>query len=84
MDNYNKNLSTGKPEQYQFTARVYKLKVTFARHGISQRIISDDEPQLSSKEFPHPAETWNFEDTHSRSMLPQSPLLEGSGRNLKE
>lgn len=60
-DNYNKNLRIGKPEQYQFTTRVHKLKATFARHGIPERIISDNEPQLSSKEFPHFAKTWNFE-----------------------
>ena len=55
--NYNKNLRTGKLEQYQFTTRVHKLKATFARHGIPKRIISDNEPQLSSKEFPCFAKT---------------------------
>ena len=59
--NNNKNLGTGKLEQYQFTTRVHKLKATFARHGIPKRIISDNEPQSSSKEFPRFAKTWHFE-----------------------
>lgn len=56
-DKHNKNLRIGKPEQYQFTTRVHKLKATFARHGIPKRIISNDEPQSSSKECPHFAKT---------------------------
>lgn len=56
-DNNNKNLRIAKLKKYQFTTRVHKLKGTFARHGIPKRIISDDETQSSSKEFPHFAKT---------------------------
>lgn len=56
-DNYSRNLRIGKPEQYQSTTGAHKLKATLARHGIPERIISDEEPQSSSKEFPHFAKT---------------------------
>lgn len=84
-DNYNKNLRIAKLEKYQFTTRVHKLKATFARHGIPKRIISDDETQSSSKEFPHFAKTWVLNTSRSVHITTEpSPLQGVSGENLKE
>lgn len=51
------------------------MKSTFAHHGISEKVVSDNGPCYSSAEFHRFADTWGF--THSTSGLchPQSNSL---------
>ena len=56
------------------TARqvITKMKNQFSRHGVPDKVISDNGPQFSSSEFAQFAENWDFEHVtsspyHSRS-----------------
>ncbi|CAI5678504.1 unnamed protein product [Oreochromis niloticus] len=51
---------------------IKKLKAIFARHGIPEKLISDNGPQYSSREFKDFAVTWDFVHTTSSPLYPQS------------
>ena len=44
---------------------IQKLKTAFALHGISESLVSDNEPQFSSQEFQQFLEEYDFEHTTS-------------------
>ena len=51
---------------------ITKLKSQFARHGIPDKLISDNGPQFSSAEFENFERTWGFKHTTSSPHYPQS------------
>ncbi|XP_033759897.1 uncharacterized protein K02A2.6-like [Pecten maximus] len=54
---------------------IAKLKVIFARHGIPEKLISDNGPQYSSDKFSNFARTWDFIHETSSPLYPQSNCL---------
>ena len=42
------------------SAIINKLKATFARHGIPEKLVSGNSPQFSAQEFAHFANAWDF------------------------
>lgn len=53
-------------------AVIHKMKAAFARHGIPNKVISDNGPCYSSQEFKRFAEQWGFQHTTSSPRYPQS------------
>uniref|UniRef100_A0A8C6KCM5 Gypsy retrotransposon integrase-like protein 1 n=1 Tax=Nothobranchius furzeri TaxID=105023 RepID=A0A8C6KCM5_NOTFU len=51
---------------------IKKLKAIFARHGIPEKLVSDNGPQYSCREFKDFAVTWDFVHTTSSPLYPQS------------
>jgi len=51
---------------------ISKLKVIFARHGIPEKVVSDNGPQYRGKEFEDFAKTWGFTHTSTSPHYPQS------------
>ncbi|KAL0174707.1 hypothetical protein M9458_030675, partial [Cirrhinus mrigala] len=51
---------------------IHKLKAHFARHGIPDTVISDNEPQYSSQEFKQFSIAWEFRHVTSSPAYPQS------------
>ncbi|XP_026054529.1 uncharacterized protein K02A2.6-like [Carassius auratus] len=54
------------------SAVIRKLKAIFARHGIPEKIISDNGPQFSSHDFKNFAIHWDFMHVTSSPHYPQS------------
>lgn len=54
------------------TAVIRKLKAIFARHGVPEKIISDNGPQYSSHDFKDFAVQWDFAHMTSSPHYPQS------------
>ncbi|XP_061170285.1 uncharacterized protein K02A2.6-like [Saccostrea echinata] len=51
---------------------ITKLQESFSRHGIPEKVVSDNGPQYSSHEFRDFAHQWNFNHTTSSPRYPQS------------
>ncbi|KAK7095117.1 hypothetical protein V1264_002767 [Littorina saxatilis] len=51
---------------------IYKLKAHFARHGIPERLVSDNGPPFQGSEFRTFANQWGFEHVTSSPGYPQS------------
>ena len=49
-----------------------RTKSIFARHGVSEKVITDNRLQLSSNEFCQFSNTYEFEYTTSSLYFPQS------------
>lgn len=54
------------------TAVITKLKAAFARHGIPERVISDNGPCYSADEYHRFAELWDFKHITTSPRYPQS------------
>jgi len=46
---------------------INKLKAIYARHGIPEKLVSDNGPQFSAQEFAHFANEWDFSPTYPQS-----------------
>ena len=51
---------------------IQALKVTFARHGVPECVISDNGPAYASEEFKRFAEQWEFQHVTTSLHYPQS------------
>ena len=54
------------------SAIINKLKAIFVRHGIPEKLVSDNSPQFSTQEFAHFANEWDFSQITSSPNYPQS------------
>ena len=54
------------------TSVINKLKAIFARHGIPEKLVTDNGPQFASAEFAQFAESWGFRHCTSSPRYPQS------------
>jgi len=48
------------------------MKSIFSRHGIPEKVISDNGPQFSAQEFAQFAKEWDFSQVKSSPTYPQS------------
>ena len=63
---------------------IQKMKRHFAVHGIPTRLLTDNGPQFSSREFEKFASEWSFEHVTSSPYFPQSNgLVENSVKRAK-
>ncbi|KAL9960046.1 hypothetical protein ACROYT_G033443 [Oculina patagonica] len=63
---------------------IQKMKRHFAAHGIPTRLLTDNGPQFSSREFERFASEWSFEHVTSSPYFPQSNgLVENSVKQAK-
>ena len=63
---------------------IQKMKRHFSVHGIPCRLLADNDPQLSSREFSRFAEEWNFHHVTSSPHYPQSNgLVENAVKQAK-
>ncbi len=51
---------------------INKMKSFFARHGIPEKVVSDNGPQYASAEFARFAAEWSFQHVTSSPLYPQS------------
>jgi transposase InsO family protein len=58
---------------------IRKLKVMLARHGIPEKVVSDNGPQYASREFADFAKSWDFKHTTSSPTYSQSNGLAEKG-----
>ena len=62
------------------SAIVNKLEAIFARHGVPEKLISDNGPQFSAQEFAHSANEWDFRRiTISPTYTQSNGLVEKCG-----
>ena len=63
---------------------IQKMKQQFAVDGIPFRLLTDNSPQFSSREFKQFANEWNFQYVTSSSHFPQSNgLVENAVKQAK-
>ena len=74
------------PQLRQFSsAIVNKLKAIFEGHGIPEKLVSDNGPQISPHEFAHFANEWDFRHITSSLTYPQlNGLVEKSVHIAKQ
>ena len=61
------------------------MKSAFARHEIPCEVISDNDPQYSSKEFESFTKQWEFKHTTTSPLYPQADgLVEKSVQTVKK
>lgn len=72
VDYYSRYLDLEKLKSTTAAAVILKLKKIFAAHGIPEKVISDDGPQFSSKDFENFARAWDFVHVTSSPHYPQS------------
>lgn len=72
VDYYSRFFEMEKLHSTTSSAVIHKLKAIFARHGVPERIISDNGPQYSSHDFKDFAIQWDFTHGTSSPHYPQS------------
>ncbi|KAK7885968.1 hypothetical protein WMY93_025589 [Mugilogobius chulae] len=72
VDYYSRYFEMEKLNSCTASAVIAKLKAAFARHGIPERVISDNGPCYSAAEFEHFAKMWEFTHITTSPRYPQS------------
>ncbi|XP_048236731.1 uncharacterized protein K02A2.6-like [Haliotis rufescens] len=72
VDYYSRYFEVCKLPSTKSTTVINALKDVFARHGIPDKVISDNGPQYSSQDFAQFAEKWDFVHETSSPRYPQS------------
>ncbi|KAK7102371.1 hypothetical protein V1264_020601 [Littorina saxatilis] len=72
VDYYSRYFEVDQLHSTTSSAVIQKLSAHFARHGIPEKLVSDNGPQYSSEEFSHFATTWDFQHVTSSPGYPQS------------
>ncbi|XP_014677982.1 PREDICTED: uncharacterized protein LOC106817800 [Priapulus caudatus] len=71
VDYFSRYIELAKLTQLSSEAIVNHLKSIFARHGVPERVRSDNGPQYSAEEFASFADTYNFTHATSSPLYPQ-------------
>ena len=72
VDYYSRFFEVGKLTSTRSSTVIAKLKGFFARHGIPEKLVSDNGPQYSAQGFSEFAEEWDFIHETSSPHFPQS------------
>ena len=72
VDYYSRYFELERMSTTTSSAIINKLKAIFARHGIPEKLVSDNGPQFSAQEFAHFANEWDFRHITSSPTYPQS------------
>ncbi|XP_062591098.1 uncharacterized protein K02A2.6-like [Saccostrea cucullata] len=72
VDYYSRFFEVFKLKSTTSQSVITKLQESFSRHGIPEKVVSDNGPQYSSHEFKDFAHQWNFNHTTSSPRYPQS------------
>ena len=72
VDYYSNFIEVDRLYSTSSSAIIHKLKAHMARHGIPERVVSDNGPQYSSEEFRRFAQQYEFEHVTSSLGYPQS------------
>ena len=72
VDYYSRFFEIDKFTSTTSSAVIRRLSVHFARHGIPEKVVSDNGPQFSSDEFASFAKTWDFKHITSSPKYPPS------------
>ncbi|KAK7938626.1 hypothetical protein WMY93_001952 [Mugilogobius chulae] len=72
VDYYSRYFEMERLNSCTASAVIAKLKAAFARHGIPERVISDNGPCYSAAEFEHFAKMWEFTHITTSPRYPQS------------
>ncbi|KAK7093234.1 hypothetical protein V1264_007024 [Littorina saxatilis] len=84
VDYYSRYFEVDQLHSTTSSAVIQKLSADFARHGIHEKLVSDNGPQYSSEEFSRFATTWDFQHDTSSPGYPQSNgLAERTVQSIK-
>ena len=72
VDYYSRYFELERMSTTTSSAIINKLKAIFARHGIPEKLVSDNGPQFSAQEFARFANEWDFSHITSSPNYPQS------------
>ena len=72
VDYYSRYIEIAKLSRLTSTEVIVHTKSIFARHGIPEKVVSDNGPQFSSREFSQFASTYCFDHLTSSPYFPQS------------
>ena len=72
LDYYSRYIEIAKLSRLTSTEVIMHVKSIFARHGILQKVISDNGPQLSSQQFSQFANTYCFDHVTSSPYFPRA------------
>jgi hypothetical protein len=71
-DYYSRFFEIQKLTSTKSSAIIHKTKSVFARHGVPEKVVSDNGPQYSSQEYMNFANKWGFIHLTSSPRYPQS------------
>lgn len=84
VDYYSRYFDRGKLKSTTAASVIPKLKKLFATHGILEKVISDNAPPFSSKDFESFTHAWDFVHVTSSPYYPQSNgLIEKAVQSTK-
>lgn len=72
VDYYSRYFELERMSTTTSSAIINKLKAIFARHGIPEKLVSDNGPQFSAQEFARFANEWDFSHITSSPTYPQA------------
>ena len=72
VDYYSDFFEVDRIDNKTSTEVIYKMKAHFARHGIPERLVTDNGPCYSSQDFERFSKSWGFEHVTSSPLYPQS------------
>ena len=84
VDHFSRYIEVEKLPSSRSSSVISKMKSIFARHGLAEKVISDNGPCYSSHEFADFAKEWDFSHITSSPHFPQSNgLAEKSVQTIK-
>ena len=75
VDHFSRYIELEKLPSSRSSSVISKIKSIFARHGLAEKVISDNGPCYSSHEFADFAKEWDFSHITSSPHFPQSDGL---------